>query len=172
MSDHRDVAPGQEVSNDEGRVAVSVNVSPHAHDPAFQSLEHLQVKGWVYSLSLRYKLTMNYFSDVKEDNDHRFDARLVGAWGWFSVPLPALPFRLWVVFKHPGFISGYDRVQKVRFILNQIQQFLTEQNSLWSCVNTFGTSFAQTLRICRFLISIRCTVNVDMYSVSAILLDA
>ena len=31
------------------------DVRPDARDPAFQSLEHLQVKGCVDSLSLRYK---------------------------------------------------------------------------------------------------------------------
>ncbi|UYV76261.1 DYRK4 [Cordylochernes scorpioides] len=41
-------------------------------------------------------------------------------------------------------------------------------SSFWSCVNTFGTSFAQTLRICRSSVTIPCTTNVDMCNVSAI----
>ncbi|GFW95484.1 transposable element Tcb1 transposase [Trichonephila clavipes] len=54
VRDHRGVAPGQEVRNDEGCVAGGIvmveldcvfNVSPHVRDPAFQSSEHLQVKG-------------------------------------------------------------------------------------------------------------------------------
>ncbi|GFU20671.1 hypothetical protein TNCV_3176151 [Trichonephila clavipes] len=52
MRDHRGVAPGQEVGNDEGCVVGGIamlkldrdiKVSPHARDPAFQSPEHLQV---------------------------------------------------------------------------------------------------------------------------------
>ena len=54
LSDYRGVAPGQEIGNDECRVAGGIvmmeldrvfDVSPHARDPAFQSLEHLHLKG-------------------------------------------------------------------------------------------------------------------------------
>lgn len=54
MGDHRGDAPGQEVGNDEGHAAGGVvtgeldhvfKVSSHMYDPAFQSLEYLQVKG-------------------------------------------------------------------------------------------------------------------------------
>ena len=54
LGDHRGVAPGQEIGNDEGRVAGGIvmveldrifDVCLHARDSAFQSLEHLQVKG-------------------------------------------------------------------------------------------------------------------------------
>ena len=54
LGDHRGVPPGQEIGNDECRVAGGIvmveldhvfDVNPHARDSAFQSLEHLQVKG-------------------------------------------------------------------------------------------------------------------------------
>ncbi|GFT37949.1 hypothetical protein TNCV_774681 [Trichonephila clavipes] len=54
VRDHWGVALDQEVGNDEGCVAGGIvmveldrvfNVSRHARDPAFQSPEHLQVKG-------------------------------------------------------------------------------------------------------------------------------
>lgn len=71
----------------EGIIMVEPNrvfdVSPYARDPAFQSLQRLQVKGWVDSCFL----------------------------------------------EHPEFVFGYDKVEKVRLILNQIQQFSTSWNS-------------------------------------------
>ncbi|GFV73230.1 hypothetical protein TNCV_4197151 [Trichonephila clavipes] len=54
VGDHRGVALDQEVGNDEGCMAGGIvmveldrvfNVSRHARDPAFQSPEHLQIKG-------------------------------------------------------------------------------------------------------------------------------
>jgi len=54
LGDHRCVASDEVVGNDEGRVAGGIvmveldrvfDVSPHARDPAFQSLEHLQIEG-------------------------------------------------------------------------------------------------------------------------------
>ena len=87
------------------------DVRRDARDSALQSLEHLQVKGCVDSLYLRYKLKMDDSSDVKEDNQHCFDARLAHA-RFFAfgrrlcVPVGALPFGFWIVLEHPGFVPG------------------------------------------------------------------
>ncbi|GFS75582.1 hypothetical protein TNCV_3425251 [Trichonephila clavipes] len=67
VRDHRGVALDQEVGNDEGCVAGGI---------VMVELDRV----------FNYKLTMDYSSDVKEDNDHRFDARLahsrfLGSWG-------------------------------------------------------------------------------------------
>lgn len=65
IGDHWGVGLSQEVGNDERHVAGGVvfaelgrvfDVSPHMHDVAFQSLEHLQVKGWIDSFSRWCKL--------------------------------------------------------------------------------------------------------------------
>ncbi|GFU82308.1 hypothetical protein TNCV_3195801 [Trichonephila clavipes] len=46
----------------------------------------------------------------------------------------------------PVHFAGYDRVQKVRFILNQFQQFLTAQNSLLAASGMFRLHFFQASR--------------------------
>lgn len=79
---------GQELGNGEGRVAGGILVmelenvfveTPEACDPSFQSREYLQVKGCICSLSLQYKLEMDDFSDIEEDNQDCFDERLAHA---------------------------------------------------------------------------------------------
>ncbi|UYV65472.1 TGFBRAP1 [Cordylochernes scorpioides] len=71
VKDHRGVAPGQEVGNDEGCVAGGIiiveldrvfNVSPHACDPAFQSPEHLQIQSLLLDKQVEEALELVKFA--------------------------------------------------------------------------------------------------------------
>ena len=88
LRDHRGLAPGQVVANYVVRVGGGVvmvhlycvfDVRPHARNTAFQSLQHLQVKGCIDSLSPWYKLKMDDPADVEKSNEQRFDSRFAHA---------------------------------------------------------------------------------------------
>lgn len=111
---------------------------------------------------------MDDSSDIKKivESKHCFYARLAHArfckaGGRNGLPLGTLPFWFWVVFEHPEFDSGYNKVKTGRIIFIKLQKFFREPN-------IFGTSFAQIFCICKSLVTIPCIINVDMFRLLAI----
>lgn len=139
-------------------------VSLHSREPVFQSLECLKVKGWVDSFSLRLKNQNVWFLGQKKKTISIvliFDLRFLGRGddfvchslvcrfdsGWYSI------------IRGSSLLTTELRKFGSFWIKSNNPWYREIQSSFWSSVNTFGASFVQTLRICRFSVTIPCTAN-------------